>query len=176
MQDPEFERIGKRLIMEGLLSGNFGNMSVRYDGGFFITASGSFLDNPGELAEVSWLKGPGEGASSEYRVHQKIYEATAATAIVHAHPPVTVAASFTGDAINPIDSEGKMFLPSIPVVDGEPGTEVLAENVGAAAVLAPVVIARGHGTFACAETLEKAYLLTAITEHAAKVLYYRRSF
>ena len=176
MQDPEFERIGKRLIMEGLLSGNFGNMSVRHDEGFFITASGSFLDNPGELAEVSWMTGPGPSASSEYRVHQKIYEATPASAIVHAHPPMAVSASFGGDAIHPIDSEGRMFLPLIPVVDGEPGTEALAENVGAAAIFSPVVVARGHGTFAWAETIEKAYLLTAIAEHAAKILYYRRSF
>ena len=176
MQDPEFERIGKRLISEGLLSGNFGNMSIRDEGGFFITASGSFLDNPGNLAHVSWTTGPEPQASSEYRVHQKIYEKRDGAAIVHAHPPFAVAASFGGDAVIPIDSEGKMFLPSIPVVDGEPGSETLAENVGAAAALFPVVIARGHGTFACAETIEKAYLLTAITEHAARVLYYRRSF
>lgn len=176
MQDPEFKRIGKRLIQEGLLSGNFGNMSVRSDDGFYITASGSFLDNPGELAYVSRIRGAGTGASSEYRVHQKIYEMTDGTAIVHAHPPFAVAASFGGDAIVPIDSEGKMFLPSIPVAEGEPGTEVLAESVGEKSRISPVVIARGHGTFACAQSLEKAYLLTAITEHAAKVLYYRRSF
>ena len=176
MQDPEFERIGKRLIQEGLLSGNFGNMSARSGNGFFITASGSFLDNPGELAFVSATKGAAPGASSEYRVHQRIYETTDAMAIVHAHPPFAVAASFGGDALVPIDSEGKMFLPSIPVADGEPGTEALAEDVGEKARLSPVVIARGHGTFAYAPSLEKAYLLTAITEHAAKVLYYRRSF
>ncbi len=176
MQDPEFERIGKRLIQEGLLSGNFGNMSVRSKDGFYITASGSFLDNPGELVYVSRTKGVGTGASSEYRVHQKIYEMTDGTAIVHAHPPFAVAASFGGDAIVPIDSEGKMFLPSIPIADGEPGTEALAESVGEKSGISPVVIARGHGTFACAQSLEKAYLLTAITEHAAKVLYYRRSF
>jgi len=176
MQDPEFERIGKRLIQEGLLSGNFGNMSVRSEGGFYITASGAFLDSPGELAYVSWTEGAGPRASSEYRVHQKIYEATDSTAIVHAHPPFAVAASFGGDAIIPIDSEGKMFLPSIPVADGEPGTDALAENVGEKSGLSPVVIARGHGTFAYAHSLEKAYLLTAIAEHAARVLYYRRSF
>ncbi len=176
MQDPEFKRIGKRLIQEGLLSGNFGNMSVRSDDGFYITASGSFLDNPGELAYVSRIRGAGTGASSEYRVHQKIYEMTDGTAIVHAHPPFAVAASFGGDAIVPIDSEGKMFLPSIPVAEGEPGTQTLAESVGEKSRISPVVIARGHGTFACAQSLEKAYLLTAITEHAAKVLYYRRSF
>ena len=176
MQDTEFERIGKRLIQEGLLGGNFGNMSLRCEDGFYITASGSFLDRPGELVHVSWATGPGAGASSEYRVHQKIYEEVDGTAIVHAHPPFAVAASFGGDAIVPIDSEGKMFLPSIPVVDGEPGTEALAESVGEKSRISPVVIARGHGTFACAQSLEKAYLLTAITEHAAKVLYYRRSF
>ena len=176
MQDPEFERIGRRLIREGLLSGNFGNMSVRSEEGFYITASGSFLDSPGDLAYVSWEKGAGPRASSEYRVHQKIYETTNAAAVVHAHPPFAVAASFGGDSIAPIDSEGKMFLPSIPVADGEPGTDALAENVAEKAGISPVVIARGHGTFAWAQTLEKAYLLTAITEHAARVLYYRRSF
>ena len=176
MQDPEFERIGKRLIQEGLLSGNFGNMSVRCEGGFYITTSGSFLDSPGDLAYVSREKGAEPRASSEYRVHQMIYETTGAMAVVHAHPPFAVAASFGGDVITPIDSEGKMFLPSIPVADGEPGTNALAEDVAKKAGFSPVVIARGHGTFAWASSLEKAYLLTAITEHAAKVIYYRRSF
>ena len=37
MLDSEFERIGKRLFLEGLVGGNFGNISIRADRGLYIT-------------------------------------------------------------------------------------------------------------------------------------------
>ncbi|MDD1715474.1 MAG: fuculose phosphate aldolase, partial [Methanolinea sp.] len=43
----EFKRIGTRLRQEGLIGANFGNLSVRADDGFYITRTGSYLDDPG---------------------------------------------------------------------------------------------------------------------------------
>ncbi|GAB7016089.1 class II aldolase/adducin family protein [Methanogenium cariaci] len=172
MHDTEFLNIGTRLHQEGLVTSVFGNMSRRGEGGFEITPTGSFLDAPARLVFVSDEGVAEAGASSEYRVHLQAYQKTDAAAIVHAHPPYAVALSLSCDAIVPADSEGKMLLPRIPVVDGEPGTDELAENIGTALVSSPLVIARGHGTFARAETLVDAYILTAVAEHAARILIY----
>ncbi len=172
MHNTEFLNVGTRLHQEGLVASVFGNLSRRVEGGFEITPTGSFLDAPSRLVFVSDEGVAEAGASSEYRVHLQAYRRTDAEAIVHAHPPYAVALSLSCDTIIPVDSEGKMLLPKIPVVDGEPGTDELAEMIAAALVSSPLVIARGHGTFARADTLINAYILTAVAEHAARILVY----
>jgi L-fuculose-phosphate aldolase len=37
-------------------------------------------------------------------------------------------------------------------------------------MFAPVVIARGHGTFAAGKTLDEAYVFTSLAEHSCLVL------
>jgi L-fuculose-phosphate aldolase len=171
MHDTEFLNVGTRLHQGGLVTSVFGNMSRRVEGGFKITPTSSFLDEPARPVFVSDEGVPEAGASSEYRVHLQVYRQTDAETVVHAHPPYAVALSLSCDTLIPVDSEGRMLLPKIPVVDGEPGTEALADNVGDALVFSPLVIARGHGTFARADTLIKAYILTAVAEHAARILF-----
>ena len=176
MYAAEFERIGKRLFAEHLVGGNFGNMSVREGDGFFIKRTGTYLDVASEPVFVPLDGDVPPGASSEYRVHRDIYRKTAYLAVVHAHPPATVAASLVLDEIIPEDSEGLMFCPKIPVVGGAPGTDEVAENVSESLVNGKLVIARGHGTFAAGKTLDEAYLLTSLTEHSCRVLMYKRLF
>ncbi|TAJ44000.1 aldolase [Methanofollis fontis] len=176
MQDREFVRIGLRLFQEGLVGGNFGNMSMRTENGFVVTGTGTYLDDPGELVEVPLEGEAPEGASSEYRVHQAVYRTSGHDAIVHAHPPMAVAASCALSLIRPIDSEGEMLCPEIRVVGGAPGTQELADAVAGALVDAHLVIARGHGTFAAGKTLDEAYLYTSLAEHACRVLAYSGLF
>lgn len=167
----EFERIGKRLFDEHLVGGNFGNISMRKsDEGFFIKRTGTFLNEPAEPVFVP-MEGPApEGASSEYRVHRAVYRTNPCAAIIHAHPPYAVAASLTLTKVVPKDSEGEMFCPVIPVVRGRPGSDILAKSVAAGLKYAPVVLARGHGTFAVGKTLDEAYMYTSLGEHVCKVL------
>jgi len=170
MFEKEAERIGKRLFREGLVGGNFGNMSVREGDGFFITRNRAFLDEPGDLVPVP-LEGPvPPSASSESLVHRMVYATTDHRAIVHAHPAHAVACSFAAQEIIPRDSEGQMFCPVIPVSEGKPGTDELAASVAAALKASNISIARGHGTFAAGMTLEEAYLFTSIAEHSCRVL------
>lgn len=176
MQNKEFENIGKRLFHEGLVAGNFGNMSVRVRGGFLITSGGAYLDEEENLKFVTTDGTPEEGASSEWRVHHRTYLSSEAGAIIHAHPPFSVAASFNCDEIVPIDSEGKMLCPVVPVIIGEPGTDELAENVSTALASAPAAIARGHGTFVKGKDLKEAYLLTSTVEHCCRIIYYFGGF
>ncbi|WAC04265.1 MAG: aldolase [Methanoregula sp.] len=171
MHNPDFERIGKRLFAEHLVGGNFGNMSVRDgDNGFFIMQSGAYLDNPGELVFVPMEGTAPKEASSEYRVHRAVYITNSCMAIIHAHPSFAVALSLVIDEVIPQDSEGEMFCPVIPVVQGVPGTDVLAAKVAEGLTRAPVVIARGHGTFAAGKTLDEAYMLTYLAEHSCRIV------
>jgi len=171
MHNPDFERIGKRLFSEHLVGAGFGNLSVRKgDEGFFIKGTGSYLDAPGEPVFVPMLGNAPIEASSEYRVHRAVYQKGHHAAIVHAHPPYAVAVSLVLDKIIPLDSEGEMFCPMIPVVQGRPGTDELAERVAQGLKFAPVVIAQGHGTFAAGKSLDEAYIFTSLAEHSCRVL------
>jgi len=168
----EFRSIGQRLMNEHLIGGNFGNMSVRAKDGFYITPTGSFLNDPGSIVYVSLQGDAPKQASSEYRVHRDAYIKTNAQAIVHVHPPYAVSVSLLSDqkSLTPIDSEGKMFAPTIPIVTGEPGTQDLATRVSDALTHASSCIAVGHGTFSIGKTLEEAYLLSSLIEHSCTVL------
>jgi L-fuculose-phosphate aldolase len=171
MLDSEFERIGKRLFLEGLVGGNFGNISIRADRGLYITHNGCYLDEPGRPVYL-----PIEGlvppeASSEYRVHREVYRKTRHDAVVHAHPVHAGAASLVYDEILPHDSESELFCPVIPVVNGRPGSDDLARVVSDTLCLSRLVLVRGHGTFAAGKTLDEAYILTSLAEHACRVLW-----
>jgi len=160
MLDLEFERIGKRLFLEGLVGANFGNMSVRAKAGFYITRSGAYLD---DREMPVFVPGDGEAppeASSEYRVHRAVYRISPHLAIVHAHPVHAVAASLDTDLIRPVDSEGRMLCPEIPVVGGEPGTDEIAQNVSRALPRRSYCHRPRARTFAAGATLDVAYIYT----------------
>ncbi|MDD1682744.1 MAG: aldolase [Methanoregula sp.] len=166
----EFGRIGRRLFTELLLHANFGNMSIRSGDGFYITRAGSYLDTPGEPVYVP-LEGPvPPQASSEYRVHRQIYTMTPHRAVIHAHPPHAVALSLSNPTIVPVDCEGVMFCPFLPVVVGIPGSEEMAVNIARGLLSSCIAVARGHGTFAGGKNLDEAYIHTSLAEHSCRIL------
>jgi L-fuculose-phosphate aldolase len=176
MYSLEFERIGKRLFAEHLVGGNFGNISIKSGKkGFFIKRSGTFLDVASDPVFVTLEGDAPPEASSEYRVHLEVYRKTSHESVVHAHPPHAIAASLVLDEIVPEDSEGKMFCPTIPVVQGAPGSQEIAENVSRALSSSKLVIVRGHGTFAAGKTLDEAYVYTSLAEHSCRVLILKRN-
>jgi L-fuculose-phosphate aldolase len=176
MYSDEFERIGKRLFSEHLVGGNFGNISAKEsDEGFFIKQTGAYLDIAGDLVYVPLHGNAPQNASSEYRVHREVYRKTNHQAIVHAHPPCAVAASLVMNEIIPEDSEGEMFCPKIPVVQGAPGSQEIADTVAHALTSSKLVIARGHGTFAAGKTLDEAYIYTSLAEHSCRVLFLKQN-
>jgi L-fuculose-phosphate aldolase len=191
----KFFEIGQKLVSSGLVEANFGNMSLRSKTGhsFVITKTKTALDDiqkdgvievpidtkrdgretvPAEIAALIE-----KTASSETNVHRRVYQESDAGAIVHAHCPHAVVLSIlehgAGNAsVFPIDSEGKLFLKEIPIIEGGIGSDELA-NKAAAAFSAGCkgVIVLGHGTIAVGETLKEAYQITAQIEHACKVKY-----
>ncbi|HTY51714.1 MAG TPA: aldolase [Methanomicrobiales archaeon] len=166
--------IGKRVLAEGLVSGNFGNASVRTGSSFLVKRSGAFLDEPGPLVPVPLEGDIPAGASRESTVHRAIYRLTPHRAVLHTHPPHAVALSFDAEKIVPIDAEGLALCPVIPVVTGDPGSQLLGDRLAHALLHGKIAIARGHGTFAAGKDLEEAYLLTTAAENACRVLFYRR--
>ena len=175
MQDPEIERIGKRLYQEGLVSGNFGNISVKTEDGFYTKKKGAYLDSPGELVWVPMEGEIPELASRESIVHRDIYRQTTARAVIHAHPIHTIAASFFLHEVRPMDGEGKLLCPRVAVVEGASGSPELAREVAQELRFSPVVIVKRHGTFAAAPDLDAAYLATSALEHACHVILLVRS-
>ena len=170
----ELARIGKRALAEGLVSGNFGNASVRTGAGFLVKRSGAYLDDPGPLVPVPLDGAVPPGASRETLVHRTIYRVTPHQAILHTHPPYAVTLSFDRDLITPIDPEGMLLCPGIPVVEGDPGSQILGDRLAHALLHGKIAVARGHGTFAAGKDLEEAYLVTSAAEHACRILVYRK--
>ncbi len=147
-----------------LVSSHGGNMSVRLpDGGLLITRTGAMLGRIGEGDLVTVAadgSSPGE-PSMDTALHRGAYEATGAAAVIHAHPRHAVALSLAADA------EGKLRLGSVPVVD--------AEQVAQALRQAPIVLARGHGSYARGDDLWQALQWTTVLEESAQVLWLLRS-
>ncbi len=171
----EIAEYGKKVVQAGLTSSRFGNISTLRGEDIFITCTGTMLDelNEDQIIDVD-LIGPcadDEVASSEACVHRAIYNKTSAKAVIHTHSPYAVALSLIEDRIEPIDSEGKHFLGSMPVVDGGFGSDILAENVSSALIAHNACIARGHGVFAVGKSLAEAYTMACMGEHSSQVRY-----
>lgn len=170
-----FREIGRDLFVVGLTTSHGGNMSVRDSGRIIITRRGSMLGALTEDDLIETSTAPCEAdarCSRELVVHRAIYEATGAGAIVHAHPPHTVARSFTGTHIVPVDSEGLYVLGEVPIVSAQQtiasaeAGEVLASALSAA----PVAVLRTHGPFAKGDSLEEAFMHVSVLEASATIL------
>ncbi|MDM7913608.1 MAG: aldolase [Methanotrichaceae archaeon] len=172
----EIARFGRKIVSAGLTSSRFGNISVLHDDRIIITCTGSMLDelDEAQVVEIDII-GPcplDRVASSETCVHRAIYQSTSAKAVIHTHSPYAVALSLIEKTtIEPVDSEGKHFLGSLPVVEGSFGSEDLAESVSTALRFSQACIARGHGVFAAGRSLAEAYTAAAMAEHSSQVRY-----
>lgn len=178
-----FRQVGNDLFAAGLNNSHSGNLSVRLDAQrMVITKTGCMLhhiDHPDlittgiEENDANTVK-----ASREIPVHRSIYQHTNAKAIVHAHSPHIVAFSLSGKHIENgrlmlEDAEGRYYYPDgVVVVEAKNAiaSEEVAELVIPAFKVAPIVIVKGHGTFAIGETLEEAYHWTSGLEHSARIL------
>jgi L-fuculose-phosphate aldolase len=172
----EISKFGRKAVTSGLTSSRFGNISALCGEKIVITKSGSMLDELDRtpLVEVD-LSGPCEKdamASTETCVHRAVYQGTTAQSVIHTHSPYAVALSLIeADDVEPIDSEGRYFLGTLPVVEAEFGTSDLAAKVSVALRSHNACIARGHGVFAQGQSLVEAYTMACMAEHSSQVRY-----
>jgi L-fuculose-phosphate aldolase len=162
--------VGRMLWQAGLVSSHGGNMSLRLpDGGMLITRTGAMLGRlgDGDLVTVGGGGSSGGEPSMDTPVHRAIYEATGAGAVLHAHPRHAIALSLVLDELAPADAEGKLRLGAVPVVE--------ADSIGQALARSPVVLARGHGSYAHGDDVWQALMWTSVLEESAQVLWLLRS-
>lgn len=163
----------------GLNDSHSGNASIRTGDTIWITPTGCCADtlSSGDLVEchISGLTGP--NASLDAPVHLAIYQGNAkAQVMLHSHGPYSVAMTMDNAEFLPEDFEGQLYFSRVPVItipydrylEDAPRlvSEVLAEY--------PIAVVRGHGVYACAETLSLAYKWTCSLELSAKTAFIAR--
>jgi L-fuculose-phosphate aldolase len=164
-----------RLARRGYVTAHGGNISVRVGDVVWITRHATSLEDVkrNDIVRV-YVDKPSDNdiiASTEAIVHKEIYKNSSNLVVMHAHPPYSVVLSFFHDEIVPSDAEGYYILKKIPVVDGAPGSQELAENVSNALSKHLGVIVRGHGVFTASKSIETAYHLICIVEHSSEIFY-----
>ncbi|MFQ5761965.1 MAG: aldolase [Candidatus Bathyarchaeia archaeon] len=173
----EISRFSKKLHDKGYMASHAGNLSIRRGYSMIIKRRGVAADEigPEDVVEVSLdrIGELDEFSSREAIVHRAIYMATSPSAVVHAHPPYSVACSILYDEIESADVEGKYTLQRIPVVVAEQatGSEELAEKVSQVMQSSKGCVVRAHGTFAVGSVLEEAYRVTCAIESSCLIRY-----
>jgi len=172
----EFQRIGTYLAMTGLISSHAGNLSVRMGDRLYITRRGSMLGllHEGDVIETALDHDDGHVimASTEIVVHRAIYDATAALAVLHCHPPHAIALSLETDSIVPLDSEGSYLFHRVPVIAAEKtiGSTDVAQLIAPLLKDYKIVMVRGHGSFAIGQLLEEALMVSSALELSSKII------
>ena len=173
----QFQRVGRDLFTRGLVASHTGNLSIRLRNHIIITRRGCML---GDLQERDLIETGVEKndrstplASTELAVHRAIYRATAARAIIHAHPPHAIALSLVKKEIVPKCAESLTTVGHVPVLgwnmDVKPGG--LAETIADALKDHRVIMIHGHGCFATGQLLEDAFNCTTALEECSQVNY-----
>jgi L-fuculose-phosphate aldolase len=181
MTEAEFalrtEIIAACLAMEkkGINQGTSGNVSVRWNNGLLITASGLAYEAsaPEDIIYVE-MDGTPHGPhnpSSEWRFHRDILrERPDIQAIVHAHPPYCTAQAITGNAIPAVHY--MIAAAGGPTVRCAPyatfGTDELSRNAIEALRDRQACLLANHGLIACGPTLRNALWVAIEVETLAK--------
>jgi L-fuculose-phosphate aldolase len=170
-------RYGKKMVEHGLVSAHAGNISKRFGKSMLISMRGSMLDElEAKIVQVT-LEPPSpldHLASSELAMHRAIYRHTEATAVFHGHGRFSIIASLTTEAaqITPEDLESAYYLPVIPIVEGQSGSEELGYAAAVALKDHRGALIRGHGVVTKGASIEEAYAVLALIEQACHIRYY----
>jgi L-fuculose-phosphate aldolase len=170
-------RYGRKMVDCGLVSAHAGNISKRIGNSLLISMHGSMLDElEGKIVQVT-LDPPGPRdhlASSELPMHRAIYRQTEANAVCHGHGRFSIIESLATEAahITPEDSESAYYLPIIPIIEGESGTEELGYAAAVALKQHSGALIRGHGVVTKGASVEQAYAMLAVIEQACHIRYH----
>ncbi len=150
-----------------------GNVSVRDGDTIWVTPTGACADTlqADELIACDINGRIGDGASLDAALHLQSYRNNdRIRCLLHSHGPYSVAMTMNGRDFVPVDFEGQYYFQFIPVLD-IPYDRYLSDaaaQVAEALREHPVVIVRGHGVYAAAETINLAYKWTCSLELSAK--------
>lgn len=163
----------------GINDSHSGNMSVRNGDWIWITPTGACADTleAADLVECHIDGRCGDRASLDAPLHIEVYRHNPkAQAVIHSHGAHTVAMTMDGADFVPPDFEGQLYFPRVPVVTIPYDNYVAEAPAKVAALLAGyrVMVVRGHGVYACAESLNLAYKWTCSLELSAKTAFIAR--
>lgn len=164
----------KWLRQYGCNDSHSGNASFRWHDQVWVTPTGCCADTltAGDLIRCELHGDSGQGASLDAPLHLKTYQLNPlAKAVFHSHGPHAIALSMTGEDFQPVDFEGQYYFPTVPVIDIDYADYVALSPDKVAAGLSShrVVMVRGHGVYACAETINLAYKWSCSVELSAKI-------
>jgi len=173
--DPRAElvRYYQWLRRYGYNDSHSGNASVRVGDWFYVTPTGASADRltPGQLIRCPIEGDSPPGASLDAPLHRAVYLAQPeARALLHSHGAYSVGVSLSGQDFQPVDFEGRYYFDRVPVIsiDYERYVEEAPAQVAQALASASIAMVRGHGVYACGETLDRAYKWTCSLELSAK--------
>ncbi|HDD35682.1 MAG TPA: class II aldolase/adducin family protein [Candidatus Desulfofervidus auxilii] len=173
--------VGYRLYKRGLVGGSTGNLSLRLRGGkFLVTPSRknkAFLQEKDLIIvniDGKVVEGNGH-PTSELPMHISIYQrCPEVNAIVHAHPPFTVALTLVGFRLD------YPYLPeAIPLKIGmatysTPGTKEVPSSILGLLVKHKVIVLERHGAVSLGKDLFEAFDLMDELEHIARIYWAAR--
>jgi len=174
----------RRLWQAGLIAGQDGNITVRYQPGrILVTPRGLPKADlaPEDLVDVD-LEGRhlagSRKASTELDLHLRVYRAREdCGAVVHAHPPTATAFAVAGEGI-PADvlPEVAVLMGEVPIVPyATTGTSALGDAIEPYLGGSEAVLLANHGAVAWGDTLATARIRMESLEHAARILLAARS-
>lgn len=166
----------RQLRQHGINDSHSGNASVRDAEHLWITPTGACADDlqSWQLVRCPVAGGPCPRASADLALHRAVYHYNAnARAVLHAHGSYAVALTLDGRDYVPIDLEGGLYFPRVPVIDIAYAEyfEKSPEQVGRALSECPIAIVRGHGMYAWGNDLNQAYKWICSLELSAAVGY-----
>lgn len=153
-----------------------GNASVRDGNTIWVTPTGACADTlqAEDLVACTLDGNCGQHASFDAKLHIEVYKLnTKANAVLHSHGPYTISMTMNGKDFNPDDFEGKLYFPTVPV------HTIAYDNYSAESPMIVantlknncITVVRGHGVYACAESINLAYKWTCSLEHSAKIAF-----
>ena len=173
----EIVSFGKLIYRSGLTDSHGGNISVRFNDFILIKASGRMLCCLSKDDIVATTVEPDEEldreASVELKVHRSIYRSFPnVNAVIHAHSPYTVAVSLNCERIEFLDSESKLLLGSVPVIEAKRvvASDEVAEKIPKYLKGSKAVVVKSHGPFTVGKDLEEAFKYLSSLENSCKII------
>jgi L-fuculose-phosphate aldolase len=168
---------GKRLLREQLVSGTWGNISLRIDDELMvITPSGMPYEllSPEEMVVVNYKTLAWEGKnkpSSELKLHAAIYnERSAIAAVIHTHQPSASTVAAARREVPPIlDDMAQIIGPSVRVADyALPNTSKIVRKTLKALRGRNAALMANHGAVCIGRDMEEAFIVCQVLEKACR--------
>ena len=170
----DFQSLGRDMFVTGLVSSHTGSLSARRDDKMVITRRGAMLGRltEADLLEVEIGGECPEEAAEDAVVHQAVYRATDAQAVVYARPPFTSALALIEDRLSPANRDGADNLGSAPVLISQRNIDSpdVAQLIGRTLRESRVAALRGSGVFARGADVFDAFHMVSLLEEMCKVV------